>query len=125
MSCNVEPRTESEHRIRTFIGQGDGAVLTGERRAGVKAHMKSIVRILREHAPEIVVIDTEMTYDEVFSLFKNKMRDGDIIVICSVLRIQGWEALASPFVKGRVTVYCGQELCHQVPVCFKRVLIEE
>ncbi len=123
MNCNYGNATVSEYRIQTFIEQGDGAMLTGERRAGIRAHMRSIVRVLREYVPDIIVLDAEMSRDEVLGFFKDRMRDGDTVAICSITEIQEWEELMIPFVRGQVTVYCGQELCHQVPVCFKRVII--
>lgn len=123
MNCKYGNATVSEYRIQTFIEQSDGAMLTGERRAGVRAHMRTVVKVLREHVPDIIVLDAEISHDEALDFFKNKMRDGDTVVICSIYGIQEWEELMIPFVRGQVTVYCGQELCHQVPVCFKRIVI--
>jgi len=122
MNRHDEIVSVADYRIRSFVDSGDGTILTGKRRTGRVRLMDSIADFLvRERGNSNLVYVKEVPGD-LKEFFNKELRGEDIVLIYSVLDVPEWEVAISSSIKGRVTVYCGQDLCHQVPACFKRII---
>ena len=123
MSRHDEIVSVADYRIRSFVDSGDGTILTGKRRTGRVRLMDSIANFLVRERPDANLVYVEDVPEDLQKFFSKELKGEDIVLIYSVLDVPEWEVAISSSIKGRVTVYCGQDLCHQVPACFKRIIL--
>lgn len=121
MNCVPETDVLSEQRMESFAGSGDGAMMTGKRRMGQVRLLEDFYEFLKNRFPEenIFVIGEK---DNPESVLGDSLPRDSTVLIHFVSEFPDWESSIRKRAKGTVTVYCGQELCHQVPVCFKKIL---
>lgn len=122
MSRHDEIVSVADYRIRSFVDSGDGTILTGKRRTGRVRLMDSIANFLVRERPDANLVYVEDVPEDLQKFFSKELKGEDIVLIYSVLDVPEWEKALRPYVNGTVTVYCGQDLCHQVPACFKRII---
>lgn len=123
MNYPLEVDPVSQDRMDVFVNSDSGAALTGKRRTGRKRLLDDLREFLIEHFPEKHIVAVEERNDAEF-LLKNSIPEDSILLIYHVSDFPDWEDTVLKNNKGKVTVYYGQDLCHQVPVCLKRVIDE-
>lgn len=123
MSHYGESSTVADYRIRSFADSENETILTGERRTGRVPLMDSIVNFLIRERPDSNLVLIEVVPKDLSKFFEKELKGKDIVLIYSVLDVPEWETVLQSVIKEKVTVYCGQDLCHQVPACFKRIIL--
>lgn len=111
-----------DHRLRSFVDSEDEVILTGARRMGRVQLMDAIANFLVRERPDSNIVDVKNIPGDLQKFFINKLKGNDIVLIYSVMDVPDWEQAIISSIKGKVTVYCGQDICHQVPACFKRII---
>lgn len=117
--------TVADDRIRFFIDSGNKTILTGERRTGRVRLMDSIANFLVRERSDFNLVCVKEVPEDLPKFFNKELKGKDIVLIYSVLDMPEWEDAIRPSIKDTVTVYCGQDLCHQVPACFKRIVVDQ
>ncbi len=121
MNCISENHSLSKARMESFVDSDKESMITGKRRMGQNRLMDDIYNILKNKHPEnpILVVGED---DSIREKIKGGLRTNSIVLIYHVSKTPGWEDIISKHSEGKTTVYCGQELCHQVPICFKKII---
>lgn len=114
-----------DHRLRSFVDSEDEIILTGARRMGRIQLMDAIANFLVREHPDKNIVYVKNVPDDMRKFFINKIKGNDIVLLYSVMDVPDWEKALRYSIKEKVTVYCGQDMCHQVPACFKRIIIPE
>ncbi|MDN5357332.1 MAG: hypothetical protein PWR17_501 [Candidatus Methanomethylophilaceae archaeon] len=113
----------TSEKMSAFVRGPDGAAITGRRRTGRGSLMEDIADIAECTYPESKVVRVRGVPPEGLSAFlEREMAGGDCVMIYSVTDHPDWERAVRSVAKGPTRVYCGQDLCHQVPACFKRII---
>lgn len=123
MNCPLEVNPVSEERMEIFVNAEDGSVLTGKRRTGTERLLDDLYKFLIKRFPERHIVAIKGR-DDVDVIIKNFLPKDSIVLIYSVFDFPDWDLKIKENATSNVTVYCGQELCHQVPACFKSVIAE-
>lgn len=121
MSSVPEINPLSERRMESFVGSGDGAMMAGKRRTGQVRLMEDLHRYLKENLPGSNIF-TVKEGDEIENILPDSLPGNSIVLIHFVSKNPHWEKSVRNRAISTVTVYWGQELCHQVPVCFKNTV---
>mgnify|MGYP000846719689 CR=1 FL=1 len=117
-SCSL-----TSEKMSAFVRGPDGGAITGKRRMGRNSLVDDIADLAECAYPGSKVIRVKGVPPEGLSMFlEREMVGGDCVVIYSVMDHPDWEEAVRSVAKGPTRVYCGQDLCHQVPACFKRII---
>lgn len=122
MSQYCENGSVNDHRIRSFVDAADEAILTGVRRMGRVQLMNVIANFLVREQSDANIVYVKDAPEDMHKFFSKELKGEDIVLIYSVMDVPDWEKALRLSIKGKVTVYLGQDLCHQVPACFKRII---
>jgi hypothetical protein len=121
MNYPLEVDPVSEDRMEIFVKSDSGAVLTGKRRTGRKRLLDDLREFLIERFPEKHIVPIKERSD-IESVLKSPFPEDSIVLIYGISDFPDWENVVRNNTTGRVTVYYGQDLCHQVPACLKSVI---
>lgn len=102
-----------------FLSGPDGAIFSGHRGMGTEELVVSVMEAFEEAFPdaEILVAAGGDGLKGLLSMF-----DGEaVLFIPDVANYPDWESDVASLEKPPRQVYYGQELCHQVPACVKKV----
>lgn len=111
----------SKDRMESFVDSDNESMITGKRRMGQNRLMDDIYNILKNKHSENPILVVEEN-DDIHETIKDGLCEDSIVLIYYVSKTPGWEDTIRKHSKGKTTVYCGQELCHQVPICFKKII---
>ena len=114
-----------DHRLKSFVDSEDEIILTGARRMGRVQLMDAIANFLIRQRSGANLVYVKNVPEDLQKFFMNEMKGNDIVLIYSVIDVPDWENALRNSIKEKVTVYCGQDMCHQVPACFKRIIIPD
>lgn len=110
-------------KMSAFVKGPDGGILTGKRRLPRDSLMDDVADAAGRFYPGSKVIRVRGVPPEGLTAFLEKETEGDdCVIIYSVADHPEWEDAARSAVKEVMRVYCGQDLCHQVPACFKKII---
>ena len=112
----------TSERMSAFVRGPDGSMLSGRRRLDRNALMEDIADVAERAFPDSKVIRIREAPPEGLPAFlEHEMSGDDCIIIYSVMDHPHWEEEIGSAAKGITRVFCGQDLCHQVPACFKKI----
>ena len=114
-----------DHRLKSFVDSEDEIILTGARRMGRVQLMDAIANFLIRQRSDANLVYVKNVPEDLQKFFMNEIKGNDIVLIYSVIDVPDWENALRNSIKEKVTVYCGQDMCHQVPACFKRIIIPD
>ncbi|AGN25915.1 hypothetical protein A3206_06720 [Candidatus Methanomassiliicoccus intestinalis] len=121
------------YKLSTFVEDPRAKIITGPRRLSKTKLLDEIELKIREMCPSSNIIrinnqectesnlkDQDEALRIIYSRLKKEQRN--YILIDEANTTFNWEAIAEKIVgEGvyEIEVYCGQDLCHQVPACIK------
>lgn len=124
---------DSFYKLRMFLEDPHAKIITGPRRFGkaelldiLVAEIKdlcpssNIIRLNRHTCPE----STLRNYTELLKLVYGSLREGqkNYIIVDDANTTSNWETIAEKIIteeRYEIEMYCGQDLCHQVPACIR------
>ncbi len=107
-------------RMSAFVRCPDGSVLPGRRRLDRNALMEDVADAAELSFPGSKAIKIKEAPRKGCPRVL-ATRDVDRITIHSVMDHPGWEEDIGSAAKGIARVFCGQDLCRQVPACFRKI----
>jgi hypothetical protein len=121
------------YKLNTFVEDPRAKIITGPRRLSKTKLLDEIELKIREMCPSSNIIrinnqectesnlkDQDEALRIIYSGLKKEQRN--YILIDEANTTFNWEAIAEKIISEgvyEIEVYCGQDLCHQVPACIK------
>ena len=124
---------DSVYKIRMFLEDPRTKIITGPRRFGKTELLDILVSEIKELCPSSNIIrlnrhtcleSTLRNYTELLKFVYSNLKEGqkNYIIIDDANTTSNWEMIAekiSAEEKYEIEMYCGQDLCHQVPACIR------
>lgn len=126
-------KSDSFYKLRIFLEDPHAKIITGPRRFGKTELLDILISEIKDLCPSSNVIrlnkrtcpeSTLRNYTELLKLICNNLKEGqkNYIIVDDANTTSNWETIAekiSAEEKYEIEMYCGQDLCHQVPACIR------
>ncbi len=124
---------DSLYKLRMFLEDSHAKIITGPRRLGKTELLNILVTEIKDLSPSSNIIrlnkqtcpeSTLRTYTELLKFVYSSLKEGqkNYIIVDDANITSNWEMIAEKITaeeKYEIEMYCGQDLCHQVPACIR------
>lgn len=124
---------DSFYKLRMFVEDPHAKIITGPRRLSKKELLERVITEIKEMYPSSNIIrlnkytcpeSTLRNYTELLKIVYKNLKEGhkNYIIIDEANTTSNWERIAEEITaegKYEIEMYCGQDLCHQVPACIR------